>query len=197
MTKNLSNKVLIVVDMQKDFVDPDGALSIPHDTSKLINNITRFIGNFPGRIFYTLDTHTQDSCEFNNFPPHCISGTPGWALTEKIAKAISRREAYAQEPIKRLPKASYSNNQIIEYLADMHSHSEFFIVGVCTHVCVHDIVANLVNEFKNIHNTVPRITIPRDMVDDFDLEMQEFALKRMKNLYGIDVLTDIPEIKAA
>lgn len=193
----MTNKVLIVVDMQKDFVDPDGALSIPHDTSRVINNITRFIGNFPGRVLYTLDTHTQDSCEFKNFPPHCISGTPGWALTEKIAKAIARREAYAQEPIKKLPKASYSSNQIIEYLVDTHGDSEFFIVGVCTHICIHDIVANLTNEFKNTYNTIPKITIPKDMIDDFDFEMQEFALKRMQNLYGVEVLDDMEISRAA
>ena len=76
-------KILIVVDYQNDFVDPNGALPVPN-ADKLSNKIQNRINSDDYEsIIYTLDTHTPEdyngSEEQQLFPDiHCEFGTNGW-----------------------------------------------------------------------------------------------------------------------
>ena len=83
---------LIVVDMQKDFVD--GALGTKEAVA-IIPEVVRKIESFDGEIFATLDTHGDNymqTMEGKNLPvPHCIKGTPGWQLDERVAAALEKR----------------------------------------------------------------------------------------------------------
>ena len=66
-------KFLIVVDMQKDFVD--GALGSP-EAAAIVPNVVRKIEGFDGEIVVTFDTHHEnymDTAEGKKLPvPHCI-----------------------------------------------------------------------------------------------------------------------------
>ena len=186
-------KGLIVVDMQKDFVDSDGKLSIfpalgKDKTEKLINGVAKYIEDFQGRVFYTLDTHDETSCEFDTFPAHCIKGTSGHDLTQKVQEAINAKEVKHQRIIGSLKKSSYTGTRLAEYLSSTYPDMEFHIVGVCTHICVHDVASSIVNRFKEDHNKIPKIIIPKELVGDFDQEMADYALKRLSNLYGAEVI---------
>ena len=72
-------KFLIVVDMQKDFVD--GALGTKEAVA-IVPNVVDKIKNFNGEIFATFDTHFDnyiETAEGKKLPvPHCIKGTGGW-----------------------------------------------------------------------------------------------------------------------
>ena len=72
-------KILIVVDMQKDFVD--GALGT-EEAQAIVGNVVKKINNFCGDIFVTYDTHCEnymETMEGKNLPvKHCIKDTPGW-----------------------------------------------------------------------------------------------------------------------
>ena len=74
---------LIVVDMQRDFVD--GALGT-REAQSIVSNVMDKILGFEGEIFATLDTHDanyMDTAEGKKLPvPHCIKGSPGWMLGE-------------------------------------------------------------------------------------------------------------------
>ena len=78
-------KVLIVVDMQNDFID--GALGTKEAVA-IVPNVIETIKGFEGTILYTKDTHFDDymdTQEGKNLPvPHCIKGTDGWNLAEVI-----------------------------------------------------------------------------------------------------------------
>ena len=80
--------ILIVVDMQKDFVD--GALGTP-EAAAIVANVVEKIETFQGDIFATYDTHFEDylnTSEGRNLPVrHCIQGTPGWELDAAVAAA--------------------------------------------------------------------------------------------------------------
>ena len=74
-------RLLIVVDMQKDFVD--GALG-SKEAMAIVDNVVRKIAHFDGDIIATYDTHGENymnTQEGQNLPvPHCIKGTAGWQL---------------------------------------------------------------------------------------------------------------------
>ena len=78
-------KVLVVVDMQKDFVD--GALGTK-EAQDIVPKVVEKIRNFDGEVYYTRDTHEKnylDTQEGKLLPvPHCILGTEGWELVPEI-----------------------------------------------------------------------------------------------------------------
>ena len=75
-------KILIVVDYQNDFVNPNGALPVPN-ADTIAKNIQSRIDSddYSARIF-TFDTHTEKdysvSGEAKIFPIHCEFETEGW-----------------------------------------------------------------------------------------------------------------------
>ena len=82
-------KVLVVVDMQKDFID--GALGFD-GAEKIIPGIAGKIKEFEeagDKIVYTLDTHFDNymqTQEGKNLPvPHCIKGSEGHGLCDEFA----------------------------------------------------------------------------------------------------------------
>ena len=101
-------KVLVLIDVQNDFID--GALS-NENAQKVIPNIVEKIKNFDGdAIFYTLDTHFNEEIlkktsmlknRFKNYLEskegeklpieHCIIGTNGWELNSEIKKCLNER----------------------------------------------------------------------------------------------------------
>ncbi len=76
---------LVVVDMQKDFVD--GSLGTP-EAQAIVSRAAEKIRSFEGDIFVTYDTHFEDyldTPEGKKLPvPHCIYETPGWELTGEL-----------------------------------------------------------------------------------------------------------------
>ena len=86
-------KILIGVDMQKDFVD--GALGTPEAVA-IVDRAVRKIEEFEGDIYATYDTHTEDylaSAEGKNLPVvHCVKDTEGWQLNAAVQAALDKRD---------------------------------------------------------------------------------------------------------
>ena len=86
------NKVLIVVDMQKDFVD--GSLGTKEAVS-IVPAVTEEIGKDYDHIVFTRDTHQTDYLNTNegrHLPvEHCIQNTDGWQLDKAVNKALSKQ----------------------------------------------------------------------------------------------------------
>ena len=126
-------KVLVVVDIQNDFVD--GALGTPEALS-IIDNAAEKIKNFDGDIFVTYDTHFDNymnTLEGKKLPvPHCIKGTDGWQLNGKIANALKGKK------YKTIEKLTFGSvelaNLIKENIGDQMA--EITLIGLCTDICV-------------------------------------------------------------
>ena len=82
-------KVLVVVDMQNDFVT--GALGTK-EACGILPNVVQKMQSFDGMIFATRDTHGEDypdTLEGKNLPvSHCIKGTSGWALCREVERRL-------------------------------------------------------------------------------------------------------------
>ncbi len=126
-------RFLVVVDMQKDFVD--GALG-SGDAVAIVPSVVEKIKSFDGEIFVTLDTH------FDNYPEtaegkklpvlHCIKGTDGWQLDKNVASALADREYTAVE---KPTFGSLELPRLIEAASDGDDFS-IEIIGLCTDICV-------------------------------------------------------------
>ena len=84
--------VLVVVDMQNDFID--GALGTK-EAAAIVPRVAEKIRNFDGEVLYTRDTHGEDyldTQEGKKLPVvHCVKGTKGWELHPEI-EALRRKE---------------------------------------------------------------------------------------------------------
>ena len=124
---------LIVVDMQKDFVD--GALGTP-EAQSIVGNVMDKILGFDGQIFATLDTHREnylDTAEGKKLPvPHCIKGTSGWALDDGVAAALEQK---GYTPVEKLTFGSVLLPRLV-YQAAAGENFTLELVGLCTDICV-------------------------------------------------------------
>ncbi len=127
------NKILIVVDMQNDFVD--GALG-SDEALAIVDNVVEKIRNFDGKIFVTRDTHDEnylDILEGQNLPvEHCIKGSDGWKLNSDVEKALEGKDYVIVE------KPTFGSLKLVELIsgfADLDD-LEIELVGLCTDICV-------------------------------------------------------------
>jgi nicotinamidase-related amidase len=179
-SKEPDNRILIIVDMQRDFLLEDGKLFIGHDTSELRKKVAEFAGNFNGHVIVVRDVHRPGSCEFDLFGEHCLLADLGSSVVDEILEVWS----FHWIPVW---KESFSSRTLVDKVFEVYltGTTEIHVVGVCTHICVHDVVADVVNYIKNMHKEIPKVIIHGDMIDDFDEEMASFALRRMQNLYDV------------
>ncbi len=126
-------KMLVVVDMQKDFVD--GALGTA-EAQEIIPAAAKVIREFEGEIFVTFDTHYEgylNTQEGRNLPvPHCIRGTEGWQLSKEIAAALEGRQ---YTPV---VKNAFGSTALPGLIGAAAAGEEFSIelIGLCTDICV-------------------------------------------------------------
>lgn len=124
-------KLLIVVDMQNDFID--GALGTKEAVA-IVPNVKAKIENFEGTVLFTRDTHFEDYMETqegNNLPvPHCIKGTKGWEIRPEL-EALRTTEA--------IDKVTFGSSELPEKLAELNAENpieSITFVGLCTDICV-------------------------------------------------------------
>ena len=124
---------LIVVDMQKDFVD--GALGSAEAVA-IVPAVVKKIESFDGEIFATLDTHGKDYMDTREgrfLPvPHCVRGTPGWELNAKVLDALQKKGYTAVE---KPTFGSVDLPAILERAAGGETFS-IELIGLCTDICV-------------------------------------------------------------
>lgn len=126
-------KILVVVDMQNDFVN--GALGTK-EAEGIVDYVVSKIKNFDGRIIVTMDTHGQDyleTAEGKKLPvPHCIRTTQGWLLNEKVFEAL------AEKNYKVIEKKTFGAKKLVKMLRSKKDgeDTEIEFVGLCTDICV-------------------------------------------------------------
>jgi nicotinamidase-related amidase len=123
--------ILIVVDMQNDFID--GALGSP-EAPEIVEGINALVKDFQGKIIFTRDTHSEDymnTQEGRKLPvAHCIKDTHGWQITDKI---VIPKGAWI------IDKPTFGSVDLATMLAKLNERepiSSVGLVGLCTDICV-------------------------------------------------------------
>ena len=123
-------KVLIVIDMQKDFID--GALGTKEAVA-IVPNVAKKIEQARAAgdmVVFTRDTHQQnylETQEGKNLPVvHCVEGSNGWQISNALNVGDSRV----------FDKPSFGSMALADYVATLDGLEEIELVGLCTGICV-------------------------------------------------------------
>lgn len=172
----MSKKALIVIDMLRDFIEPDGKLYIGPTAGKVTQAISEEIrkarsSGWP--VIYLCDTHTVDDEEFKMFPLHCVAGTPG-------AEMVDDLRPHPGDKI--IPKRRYSGffQTDLDLTLRELGVDEIVLVGVCTNIC------NLYTA-ADARMLNYKVTAIADCMSSFDEAAHEFALREMERTLGVNV----------
>lgn len=128
-------KYLVVVDMQKDFVDE--ALGTK-EACAIVPAAVEKIRSFDGTIIATLDTHSDNylnTAEGKKLPvPHCIKGTDGWELNNDIRAALYEKKNHFTVT----EKNTFASVDLPKYIKRTSDGDDISIeiIGLCTDICV-------------------------------------------------------------
>ncbi len=172
-------KCLCIIDMLNDFCHKDGALYFP-DAEKIIPEITDVINGFSAAgdpIVFICDGHGEEDLEFKRFPKHCIIGTWGAKVVNGLHNTCSPY---------MIIKNRYSGffntklDDIVKSL-DKEGVTEYYVVGVCTSICVMFTVEELCNRDKKVY-------VVKNAVADFNPDRHKFALEMMTGVLGAEIV---------
>ena len=124
-------KVLVVVDMQNDFIDQ--ALGTKEAVG-IVDNVAKKISGFDGKVIFTRDTHQDnymETQEGKNLPvKHCIKGNMGWQISDKLP--VSSDAVIIDKP-------TFGSKELGLYLEELAKETEIEeieVIGLCTDICV-------------------------------------------------------------
>ncbi len=130
----MAEDILIVVDMQNDFVD--GALGTAEAVA-IVPNVIEKVKKFDGEVIFTQDTHGEDylTTQEGRLLPvvHCIKGTEGWQLIDELDKFKEENGCLCYE------KPTFGCVALAEDLATRYAEGEIGsveFIGLCTDICV-------------------------------------------------------------
>lgn len=188
-------KALIIVDMQKDFID--GSLGTS-EAQAIVPNVVdklRAHKNTNTVVLFTKDTHHANyllTSEGEKLPvEHCIEGTEGWAIDRAIHNEFKTGgyATYSAGDIinGRITKPTFGSYDLIDALCDIDAQteegiSEIEFCGVCTDICV---ISNVLMTKAAFWNTP--ITVDASCCAGVTPEKHAAALEVMKSCQ-IDVI---------
>ena len=124
------NNILVVVDMQNDFID--GALGTK-EAQGIVENVVNKVKGFEGKLIFTRDTHEEnymDTREGRHLPvPHCIRNTHGWQVRDELQEFCSTV----------VDKPCFGSVELAHILAHENQKQpidKVCFVGLCTDICV-------------------------------------------------------------
>lgn len=125
-------KILVVVDMQNDFVD--GTLGTA-EAQAIVDNVVKKIEEFDGAIMVTHDTHFNNYMETREgkyLPvPHCIFGTEGWKLNKRVQNELDYKSYVS------INKPTFGSVELVDTIEEyIASDTEVTLIGLCTDICV-------------------------------------------------------------
>jgi nicotinamidase/pyrazinamidase len=197
--------ILWEVDVQADFMLPDGKLYVP-GAEKLLPNIRKLTAA-AGRDEVFLVSHgcfhPEDDPEFQQFPPHCLRGTPGSefvpeAMALSFIRVTNDEQALLPEDLSKYQQIILEK-QTLDIFETCHadelvnrlgSTAEFVVFGVVTEYCVSCAVKGLLERKR-------RVAVVRDAIETLAPEAGSNTLNQLQSLGATLVSTDqvLAEIK--
>lgn len=140
-SQHKDRRVLVVVDMQKDFVNPEvlGNSNTEMVEKKIIKKLTEHYDKYDA-FYFTRDIHYENylnTLEGKKLPvKHCIYGTEGSKFTDGIAEAIKTLRENGKY-VKIITKHTFGSKSLTDILSCTCGGGDVIeICGVSTDICV-------------------------------------------------------------
>jgi nicotinamidase/pyrazinamidase len=187
------------VDTQNDFMNQNGALYV-EGAEEIKPNLKQLIDCAKGcgiPVIASIDAHSSDDPEFNEYPPHCIKGTRG---QQKIEETTIKRATVIQDN-KNVPINPDSKFFVIEKTVfDMFSNKntdtilesikpdKCIVFGVATDICVKKAVEALLK--RNY-----QVVLLEDAVRGINKDNTNRFFARARNA-GVEILSSYEVLKS-
>lgn len=175
---------VIVVDMQNDFVKPNGTLVVP-DAARTIDNINRLLGQARMAgvpVVFTQDTHMEGDKEWDIWPEHCRRDTWGWQIIDELAPLegdlVVQKSRYD----------AFYDTSLDHYLSRVWDVDHLVIVGTVSSICVLHTAASA--GLRWFHVVVP--ADGTSALTEFD---QALTLRQVSWLYTGHVVASVDGIQ--
>jgi nicotinamidase-related amidase len=175
---------LIVVDMQNDFVKPEGGKLVVPAAIETLDAQQRLIAAARAkgvRVAYTQDTHLEGDPEWKIWPEHCRKDTWGWQIVDELKPQpedlVEQKSRYD----------GFYDSSLDHYLSRVWKIEHLVIVGTISSICVLHTAASA--GLRWFHVVVPADGI--SALNDFD---QALALRQVSWLYVGDVVRSVDDI---
>jgi len=126
-----SETCVLVVDMQNDFVKPEGRLYV-----KGSEKVVRVIAGLLERarragvlIAYTMDTHYPGDMEFEYFGEHCVKGSWGWRIVDEL-------EPRQGDVVVEKPRFDAFYSTMLDDVLRGRGVRNIVVTGTVGHICV-------------------------------------------------------------
>jgi nicotinamidase/pyrazinamidase len=200
------NTVFWEVDVQADFMRPQGKLYVP-GAEKLLPNLDRLVEAARQRRVFLIssaDAHNPDDPELREWPPHCLKGTPGADLladacapnrlvipNEKGIGLPSDLSSYQQVTLLKNTLDVFDNPNTDVLLARLNPGGspafdpdpEFAVFGVVTEYCVRCTAEGLLRRNR-------RVAIITDAIQSLDPQKGQSILKNLQSCGARFIATD-------
>ena len=169
------NKILIVVDMQNDFVTGSLGTDEAQAIVPKIAHEIKLLGKYD-RLFFTRDTHGKnylETQEGKNLPiEHCIVGTFGHQIVQPLLGLrdgiVVDKQTFGTRRLAKTIRHDIEYKTLIDY--------EIHLVGVCTDICIVSNALLLKSEFPEV-----KMVVHADMCAGVTPESHKAALEVMKS----------------
>ena len=124
-------RLLVVVDMQKDFID--GSLGTK-EAQAVLPRVVEKVRGFEGKVVFTRDTHEKDylqTQEGRRLPvEHCIRQSRGWEIHDQL-------KPFCEDgPVDKVTFASVDLGQKMVQWNREDRITSIELAGLCTDICV-------------------------------------------------------------
>ena len=186
------------VDVQADFMLPGGKLYVP-GAEKLLPNIRKLTDAARRNEVFLVSHgcfHPANDPEFQQFPPHCMKGTPGAefvpeALTDKFARVENRDTEKLPDDLSKYQQIILEK-QTLDIFQSRHADAlverlgnkpEFVVFGVVTEYCVNFAAKGLLARNR-------RVAVVNDAIETLSPQVGSKTIADLQSLGARIVTTD-------
>lgn len=185
--------LFLAIDLQKDFVNSNGALPVPNAESikpivkNVIHKIQELIENDPKstQIWYTEDWHIENDPEFsdnpdfiNTFPKHCIE----WSVGAEIIDEAKIEDSFTSYGFRKNKFSVFKGNEyFLTYLNETEHIDNIYVLGTAGDKCVKETIEGLL-WYKDKDFTFDKLYIIEDAIkslnsNDFQNYLTQLSLE--------------------
>ena len=167
-----SRTVLLIGDMQNDFVTEGGMLVVPdaEETVPAIRKLLDLARDAGMRVVFVQDTHNEGDPEWEIWGEHCREGSWGWQVVDELAPN-------EDEVTIRKPRYDAFYGTDLEHLLRLWDVDTLIVCGTVANICVHYTASSAAMRWFNV-------IVPRDCISSFNDFDMEASLSQTATLLG-------------